>query len=314
MKIHLKRIFCLIMALLISLLFVGCHSYDNPKGSEQESTSATSVYNITKATDNATNNNVQEEIKEYFLPEGYEIMYYTDPDHAPQNQWFDIYDPSQDVEDPAIDVPQSIEITANEKIYTATFYEKNSDTFSPRVLYFYDSEEAIFVTNGWGEPCRLAFFDNPAQGTILSKEECEQKAKAFFQQFFDISNYRMEIIDKTEQLGEYTFKFQKYFGEIPVYDIVYVSVKNTGYIQRLTTTRLKRVPDDMSLPSIDMEKVYSAVEYVYQKTLNFYKDSTVEFEFTEPELILIKGDEVAFRFECQYSNISTTYILKIPQT
>ena len=268
---------------------------------------------------------------QYRIPEGYGVMYYVS---APASSIFPIYDSDQYYVSPDFIPQESITITLGEITYTGTYDSMRSLRNESHIRYGNPDDNYTLDLNEKGELISISTFSScyPSinaefQGEI-SQEICEEKAKDFLSLISNSSNYRMVSVRKEGSISDdyfrYRIEFRKYFGEVPAYDTAAVYVRCDGYIETFVSTHFGRIPDDLDIPPINMDEVYSAINYTLNTVLGGLAHQA---DITDgPALFLMSDGEVALIFEytfydgdpddplCFGEYLENQVIIKIPQT
>ena len=275
---------------------------DTSSSASTETTATTAATVTTEPTDN---NGTQEEPKKYFLPEGYDVLMYINSERLNPKSKIKAYDPEYGYGIPDdFTPPESINFAIGENTYTATYtgFAHVDREYGPEYSYRDDAGN-IFKTNEKQELVYLDISDKnqPQLGPIISQEEFEKRALDFLIQITGSSNYKMV---SSEDLDSecYRINFKKHFNDIPAFDSVWLLANRDGFIYYLRSEQFNRVPDDLKIPSIDMDKVYSAIDYAFYSLIIHdytakYKD--IKFEIrSEPELFALRNGEAALI--CEY--------------
>lgn len=338
----MKKLISIVLCLILCVSLFSCNannmgktentkasnSTKSPSTSEQKNESNQNGSDTNKNTElngdtSSTGNSNDLEEKEYYLPEGYDFMQYLYGEPITNDPTRKMYDARQDYEIFDFVPPDFVEVFINGKTYVATYDKTFKFKIGPMHI-FSDEEGNEFSVNAQNELIAAGFETDSIEGESISQEECEQKAKDFLSQIINVSNYRVTKVNYTSYDTICWVYFQKYIGEFPAYETVCVQVRRDGFVLGFSSEHLNQVPSDLELPDIDMDKVYSTIEYalnnyVYQR---YHNKGHTDIKITltsEPFICDLKSGEVGF--VCEYSvhygwhhDAGCYLFIRIPQT
>lgn len=292
-----QRVTVSFILILAIFLLAGCNTSSvssTPTTDTSQSTTATTEKTTPRVTE------TPEEVKLY-MPEGYDVMFYgviDTPFVLSHNiKTYNYYEENNNKflkEDATFKPPETITVSANGKTYSASL-----ETHSK---YSYQDEDGnSFFINTRCELTSMRLRDVPIIEQSVTQKECEQNAIEFLSKILDVSNYKVVSTVETTTLDSpsYHFTFQKYFGEIPVYDTVSVYVRYDGYVLEFFSNNRYRIPNDLELPPIDMDKVNAAIDYTFYSLRNneTNKERFLEIKFSvieDPSIVVFNSDEIGF--------------------
>lgn len=252
----MKKIYCCIMLIVLLFCFIGCNEQTNEESNIQ---AGENTY-VALLNDFSDSINSGEKQREY--------------DFADTEKYKNVK------------IQEQKDVKVQNKNFIGNYKETKfkAQNFYPEFEYE-TSNGTEFSIDENGKLVFYFDFDREVNDTVLSQDECVQKAKEFLKDIVDITPYTVNVVDDAED-KYYKIYFAKNINGIKTTDHMRVRVSYDGTIYSYSAFMLDRVPVNTQTEDIDFEKIEQAVITKADSIYKDIKDNYDRIDYGQPEYIL----------------------------